>query len=77
MARQADFLCLPPFQQAFPALGLTFAHQFCAHFMTVKATLALQNLMHPDHGRILAVADRAFKSVTACPGYEQCYKHEC
>lgn len=77
MARQADLPCLPPLQQAFPVLGLTFAHQFCAHLMTVKTALALQGLMHPDHSRILAVADRAFKGVTACPGYEQCYKYEC
>jgi len=77
MARQTDFLGLPPLQQAFPVLGVTFAHQFCAHFMTVKASLALQGFVHPDHGRILAVADRAFKGVTACPGYDQCCKYEC
>ncbi len=77
MARQADLLCLAPLQQAIPVLGLPFAHQFCAHFMTVKAALALQGLMHPDHGWILAVADRAFKGVTACCRYEQCYKYEC
>lgn len=75
MARQADLLCLPPLQQAFPVLGLTFAHQFCAHLMTVKASLALQGFVHSDHGRILAVADRAFKGVAACLRYEQCCKH--
>lgn len=63
------------FKQACLVLGLIFAHQFCAHFMTVKAALALQGLMHPDHGRILAVADRALKGVTAYFGYEQCYDH--
>lgn len=77
MARQADLLCLPSLQQALPVLGLTFAHQFCAHVMTVKAALALQGFVHPDHGWIFTVADRTFKGVTACPGYDQCCKYEC
>lgn len=75
MAWQADFFGLPTFEQAFLVFGLAFTHQLCAHFMTVKASLALQGFVHPDHGRILAVADRAFKGVAACLRYEQCCKH--
>ena len=61
MAGQAELISLATFQLAVSILGLAFAHQFVTRIVATETTLAAQRGVHPDHGRVFAVADLTFK----------------
>ena len=56
----------PAFQQAFPVLGLTLAHQVFPRIVSTKTALSPEGGVHGYHLGILAVADRAFEGRGRC-----------